>query len=202
MTFLHGASRSVLWCGTFCSLQMASALRMRFSIPCSLRSPADAAAPRAPLPSSRPPSTLTRRRPPGPGSGVGAPCRGHRGALWLRRRAPGRVGAASTKPGAGTSPAFLCLLNLVLISEKTSYYTVRKTLKDRKSAPPSPQPPSPPPPPPRALLPAGFRASRPQREAQGCGRSRLCPLHPVLWLRVLSRSLSPSCIVFIFNFLF
>lgn len=143
MTFLHGASRSVLWCGTFCSLQMASALRMRFSIPCSLRSPADAAAPRAPLPSSRPPSTLTRRRPPGPGSGVGAPCRGHRGALWLRRRAPGRVGAASTKPGAGTSPAFLCLLNLVLISEKTSYYTVRKTLKDRKSAP-SPRPSLPP----------------------------------------------------------
>lgn len=42
----------------------------------------------------------------GSGSGVGPPCGGHSGALLLHCRAARRVGAGSTKPGAGLAWLF------------------------------------------------------------------------------------------------
>lgn len=94
-----------------------------------LSSSADAAA----LISQRCPPHPTPKRWSGPGSGVGPPRGGHSGALLLRCRAAGRVGAGSTKPGAGTGLGLLCLLNLILIREKTSNYMIRKRLKLEKA---------------------------------------------------------------------
>lgn len=111
LTPSFGGQRSVL-----CKCLLLCMLYFSILCPpclCRRRSPAFPAVPFWAGPGRR--SSLPRR-------GAVAPPQG----CW-------RGGSRLTKPGAETRLAFLCLLNLVLIREKTSYHTVRKHLKGEEA---------------------------------------------------------------------
>lgn len=146
LTFLHSAAHPALWWRTFCSLQVTYALQACLCPVPSVLSRRTAlltfpAVRRTPPPNTHLGLALNfLEQPDFQTTGVGPSCHGREGALLLRGRAAGRVGATSTKPYAGAGQAFLCLLNLVLIKEKTRYCTVRKCFKVEKPLPSPSQP--------------------------------------------------------------